>query len=123
MYAFYNINSGEVLSLVQASSQPEPPTGYNYVPYAYEKQDMHKYEVSDGVLQRKAQTQIDATELTQARNRLRRKRDQMLASSDWTQAADSPVDKVVWASYRQALRDLPANTSDPVNPVWPRQPR
>ena len=31
-----------------------------------------------------------------------------LAQSDWTQLPDAPVDKAAWASYRQALRDLPA---------------
>ncbi len=31
-----------------------------------------------------------------------------LARTDWTQVADAPVDKSVWATYRQALRDLPA---------------
>tara|TARA_Y100001973_G_scaffold105292_1_gene177904 strand:+ start:1569 stop:1823 length:255 start_codon:yes stop_codon:yes gene_type:complete len=25
-------------------------------------------------------------------------------------------------TYRQALRDLPANTSDPANPTWPTKP-
>lgn len=27
-----------------------------------------------------------------------------------------------WASYAQTLRDLPENTADPVNPVWPVAP-
>jgi hypothetical protein len=31
-----------------------------------------------------------------------------LARTDWTQIADSPADKTAWATYRQALRDLPA---------------
>lgn len=31
-----------------------------------------------------------------------------LAESDWTQLPDAPVDKAAWATYRQALRDLPA---------------
>jgi hypothetical protein len=35
-------------------------------------------------------------------------RDRKLAASDWTQTLDSPVDKAAWATYRQALRDLPA---------------
>lgn len=35
-------------------------------------------------------------------------RNAQLAVSDWTQLADAPVDKAAWASYRQALRDLPA---------------
>ena len=31
-----------------------------------------------------------------------------LARTDWTQIADAPTDKAAWATYRQALRDLPA---------------
>tara|TARA_Y100000817_G_scaffold65790_1_gene49723 strand:- start:8448 stop:8906 length:459 start_codon:yes stop_codon:yes gene_type:complete len=30
--------------------------------------------------------------------------------------------KTAWSNYRQALRDLPANTSDPANPTWPVAP-
>ena len=30
-----------------------------------------------------------------------------LARTDWTQIADSTADKAKWATYRQALRDLP----------------
>jgi len=38
---------------------------------------------------------------------------------------DSPLsdaDKVVWATYRQELRDLPATTSNPADPTWPEAP-
>jgi hypothetical protein len=31
-----------------------------------------------------------------------------LARTDWTQLPDSSADKAAWATYRQALRDLPA---------------
>jgi hypothetical protein len=31
-----------------------------------------------------------------------------LCASDWTMHSDAPTDKVKWATYRQALRDLPA---------------
>jgi hypothetical protein len=31
-----------------------------------------------------------------------------LARTDWTQLPDVPADKAAWATYRQALRDLPA---------------
>ena len=27
--------------------------------------------------------------------------------------------RAAWAAYKQSLRDLPATTEDPVNPVWP----
>ena len=49
-----------------------------------------------------------------------------LAESDWTQSAtDSTLSsdkKTEWATYRQALRDLPANTTDFSNPTWPTKP-
>ena len=35
-------------------------------------------------------------------------RNAQLAASDWTMHTDAPTDKVAWAAYRQALRDLPA---------------
>jgi hypothetical protein len=45
--------------------------------------------------------------------RLRYWRDGELARTDWTQVADAPVDEAAWATYRQALRDLPASNADP----------
>jgi hypothetical protein len=53
---------------------------------------------------------------------LRIERNRRLAASDWTQVADAPVDQAAWATYRQALRDMPGVTVDPQNPVWPAQP-
>lgn len=53
---------------------------------------------------------------------LRNQRNLLLAACDWTQLPDAPVDAVVWADYRQQLRDLPQNTIDPNNPVWPTEP-
>ena len=47
-------------------------------------------------------------------NRLRKKRDYILKECDWTQTTDSPLTdskKAEWVTYRQALRDLPANNS------------
>jgi len=46
-------------------------------------------------------------------NRLRHWRNQELSDTDWTQISDSPVDKEVWAEYRQALRDLPNSNANP----------
>jgi hypothetical protein len=53
---------------------------------------------------------------------IREDRDALLVSSDWTQVADAPGDTAAWATYRQTLRDLPANTADPANPTWPTPP-
>jgi hypothetical protein len=56
---------------------------------------------------------------------LRSLRDRKLTECDWTQIADVPLtqeQKTAWATYRQALRDVPANTEDPKNPIWPTAP-
>ena len=57
--------------------------------------------------------------------KLRSERDSLLLSSDFTQLGDiglSDSKKAEWVTYRKALRDLPANTSDPANPNWPTKP-
>jgi hypothetical protein len=61
---------------------------------------------------------------------LRCERNKRLAETDWVtlKAIDDSNDGLgiqlpqVWMDYRQALRDLPANTVDPANPVWPTKP-
>jgi hypothetical protein len=45
--------------------------------------------------------------------RMRRWRNSELLRTDFTQLADSTVDKAAWATYRQALRDMPASNADP----------
>lgn len=52
---------------------------------------------------------------------LRRERDRLIAETDWWVLPDRTASEAQLA-YRQALRDLPANTSDPANPVWPTEP-
>lgn len=54
--------------------------------------------------------------------RMRHWRDTELARTDWTQVADAPVDQAAWATYRQALRDLPSSNSDPRLIELPTQP-
>ena len=55
--------------------------------------------------------------------KLRRERNRLLAETDWTQSRDVTLSNdAEWATYRQALRDLPANTEDPANPLWPTKP-
>lgn len=77
--------------------------------------------VDDEVLPRPEQDQ-EAEQIAQAWADLRTDRNAKLFSSDWTQAVDAPVDRAAWAAYRQALRDLPANTDDPRKPQWPSPP-
>ncbi len=56
---------------------------------------------------------------------LRYERDKKLAETDWvvTKANETGVaESEAWKTYRQALRDLPSNTTDPFNPTWPTKP-
>jgi len=52
----------------------------------------------------------------------RETRTQLLKDSDWTQIADSTADKAAWATYRQALRDVPSQSSFPWDITWPDAP-
>ena len=54
---------------------------------------------------------------------LRNQRNQLLKNSDWTQVADSPVNKDVWAAYRQALRDVPDQEGFPWDVTFPQPPK
>lgn len=59
---------------------------------------------------------------------LRHNRNSLLADSDWTQLADSPLTeakKAEWATYRTALRDLTAHANWPYleNNDWPLSPQ
>ena len=45
-----------------------------------------------------------------------------LSNTDWTQLPDSPVDKTVWAKYRQALRDLPQQKVSADDAAFPVKP-
>ena len=50
----------------------------------------------------------------------RAERNAKLAATDWTQGADTPqATKDKYAPYRQALRDVPAQSGFPNTVVWP----
>lgn len=52
---------------------------------------------------------------------LRTERNQLLSETDYFALVDATLSTEM-AEYRQALRDLPANTTDPLNPSWPTKP-
>mgnify|MGYP003128885082 CR=1 FL=1 len=61
---------------------------------------------------------------------LRAKRDQLIATTDWRATVDYPgSDQAAWLTYRQALRDLPANSTPSLDDngqltgvTWPTPP-
>jgi len=73
----------------------------------------------------------EAAHIAQATSRawekLREKRNKLLAESDAYVLPDkwylyTTEVQGYWAAYRQTLRDLPQNTTDPLNPSWPPKP-
>ena len=85
------------------------------LPPGYEKPSKEEFEA-------KLQELIDAQPLKE----LRTERNTLLEQTDRYATLDYPHSNLVvqqtWFDYRQALRDLPTATEDPVNPVWPVQP-
>lgn len=53
---------------------------------------------------------------------VRAERNQRLASCDWTQLQDAPVDHTIWAYYRQQLRDITDQPGFPTDVIWPSPP-
>ena len=55
---------------------------------------------------------------------LRMKRNFLLLDSDgmWVERMSKGQEMAAVNNYKQALRDLPANTTDPLNPTWPTKP-
>ncbi len=52
-------------------------------------------------------------------------RDGLIAACDWTQIPDAPVtsaQRAAWVTYRQALRDVPAQAGFPATINWPIKP-
>ena len=58
---------------------------------------------------------------------IRQERNKRLTESDKFAAVDYPYAtegvRQAYLEYRQALRDLPANTEDPESPTWPEAPK
>ena len=102
---------------------PEVPGGIAWLdtyesiqfPKGYEKPPKEEFEA-------KLQELIDAQPLKE----LRAERDIILSQTDKYATIDYPhaseEAKQSWLNYRQALRDLPANTEDPSDPTWPTPP-
>ena len=84
-------------------------------PEGYEKPPKEEFEA-------KLQELLDGQPLKE----LRQERNRRIAQTDYLFTSDfphaTPEKKQEWFEYRQALRDLPTATEDPVNPVWPVAP-
>jgi len=83
------------------------------------------YEVVEVKLWRAYTAEEKAEIDTQKAAAVRRERNTKLSECDWTQLNDTPLDnpsKVAWTTYRQSLRDIPAQSGFPHNVIWPAKP-
>jgi hypothetical protein len=84
--------------------------------------------LENGWVYKVAVADLTAEEIQSAKDsamaQIRGQRNSLLTACDWTQIADSTADKTAWATYRQALRDLPSTiTGDPRTFTdWPHNP-
>ena len=90
---------------------------------AWVERDMFSDTTEDGVTTTKAeheaayQAQVDAD----AAERVRSERNQKLKDTDWMGMSDVTM-SADWATYRQALRDVPSQAGFPNTITWPTEP-
>tara|TARA_Y100001938_G_C8049344_1_gene410796 strand:- start:19 stop:519 length:501 start_codon:yes stop_codon:yes gene_type:complete len=90
---------------------------------AWVEQDMFADTTVDGVTTTKAehetayQAELDAD----AAKSVRSQRDGLLAETDWMGLSDVTMSSD-WATYRQALRDVPSQSGFPHDITWPEKP-
>ena len=112
----------------------DPPDGYVKVkettpPYADHTQNaievmplyIEGQWIQQWVLNAAAEDEVAERTLTVSRQ-MRETRNIKLQKTDWTQLRDAPVDATVWATYRQALRDITSQDGFPWEITWPEEP-
>ena len=97
-----------------------------FIPNDPENRQWQEYLAWDGTTDPEfTQEELDDN----AWNELRRERDQLLKATDFMMAYDyynnvmTTQEQTDVSTYRDELRDLPANTVDPHNPTWPTKPQ
>lgn len=97
---------------------------YGWIPFTADPNDVaeHGREIFARIVEEgTAAPYVPNLELIAAQ--VRSQRDALLAQSDWTQLPDVPqAIKAKWATYRQALRDIPLQSGFPTAVVWPVKP-
>ena len=125
IFTFYNTVTGDIAFVSDLQSEDNAKNiaaASGNTAYISGEYKSAEYTVQNGLPVTKSQSEISALEYASAWSKFRDIRDQLLSACDWTQVPDAPVDQAAWAAYRQQLRDLPANTTDPSNPAWPERP-
>jgi hypothetical protein len=123
---FYNTITGKIsicrkISESDANKRIANIPNESYINVAC--RDVNNYRVNTETLQ--LEQIVTVKEYTEW---MRQRRNIKLSECDWTQGADSPLTaekKAEWATYRQALRDMPTEyttISNREDVVWPTPP-
>lgn len=64
---------------------------------------------------------VENKPLDQAQDAVRNQRNRLLSDTDWMALSDNTMTPE-WATYRQALRDIPQQAGFPTNIAWPTKP-
>lgn len=105
-------------SVVKVTTSPQP--AYDYTKnLSLTAEEVNGQWVEKWVAADASKEEIIERTENQANN-VRAERNEKLSRSDWTQGKDI-ADNVstAWATYRQALRDIPAQEGFPWNVTWP----
>ena len=108
------ICDNKVVQLAEAEFEVHPSMSWMNAPNDCE----HGWVLNEGQLEAPPSEVVTEEELFL---RLRVRRNLLLAKTDYLALSDVTLSAEM-RTYRQALRDLPANTTDPANPVWPTKP-
>lgn len=141
-YTIYDVLSGEIKRVVTTRFDPEQQlsSGEAYVlgDIPDETRAIQFYIKNNQFTERPAspsvyhvwrnESWVDSRSVEQIvehlARQIRKARNEKLASSDWTQLPDVPIDtKQAWATYRQALRDITSQQGFPTDVVWPDRPQ
>lgn len=92
------------------------------VPYTKVLEEITPIQINNNWTQQWLLRDYTNQEVETLANTIRDERNRLLQESDWTQVGDTPVDKTIWATYRQELRDTTLQTEFPFNVTWPTKP-
>jgi len=113
--------SGEVICDAEAL-ELNTPEGM----IAYQTDDqLSNVMLVNGVITPIPQQQINDKLIAEAWQDIRIIRNSFLDNSDWTQVSDNSLtneQRQDWAAYRQNLRNITENNTDPLTIVWPDKP-
>ncbi len=124
-YTIYNAAQGNVLRIMscdEAMLLNCIGPGEGYITGVVDAKT--KLVVNGEVIDKPASV-LEAARLAECRSQTLTRRGMLLTSSDWTVLQDVPMPaatRALWATYRQALRDLPEQAGFPDGVVWPSPP-